>query len=136
MSKVITVKLNLEESGILCHLMMGEKQFRDWVCRGMKETGHPVLVRWARLYDKLAKANDELMGKVMNDRLPGSCWSNPIWYREKWRIYLGDGWHPSTQYAYSHDDYDGAPDAKDHRAGYAESVEACKKEIDELMEDE
>lgn len=68
----------------------------------------------------------------MNDRLPGSSWSNPIWYRDKWRIYLGDPeyGHQFT-YQYSHDDYDGAPDARDKRAGYAATVEACKRQIDE-----
>ena len=72
----------------------------------------------------------------MNDRLPGSCWSNPIWHRGKWRIYLGEAWHPSVQYAFCHDDYDGAPDAKDGRCGYGRSVEHCKKQIDEEHYDE
>lgn len=67
----------------------------------------------------------------MSDRLPGSSWDNPIWHG-KWRIFLG---HPEygRQFAYEfvHDDYDGAPDANDNRAGHAESVEACREEIDE-----
>lgn len=72
----------------------------------------------------------------MNDRLPGSCWSNPIWHREKWRIYLSDFAGCNMQYTYCHDDYDGAPDANDGRCGYAASIEACKVEIDEEYYDE
>jgi len=34
-----------------------------------------------------------------------------------------------------HDDYDGAPDSRDHRCGSARTISACKDEIDEL-EDE
>ena len=60
----------------------------------------------------------------MNDRIPGTTWDNPIWYRDKWRIYIGY-W---TAYEYVHDDYDGD---EDNRCGYGESVEACKAEIDE-----
>lgn len=68
----------------------------------------------------------------MNDRLPGSSWSNPIWYREKWRIYLGDPEEGiQFTYAFCHDDYDGAPDAADNRAGHGPSVWACKRAIDE-----
>ena len=63
----------------------------------------------------------------MNDRIPGTTWDNPIWYRGKWRIYIGD-W---TNYEYVHDDYDGAEDSCDNRCGYGESVETCKAEIDE-----
>lgn len=66
----------------------------------------------------------------MNDRLPGSCWDNPIWYKG-YRIYLGDGW-PAHEYDYCHDDYDGAEDAGDNRCGGASTIEACKMEIDEL----
>ena len=32
-----------------------------------------------------------------------------------------------------HDDYDGAEDAHDHRAGYAPSLSEAKREIDELV---
>ena len=67
----------------------------------------------------------------MNDRIPGSSWSNPIWYR-KYRIYLSDAPYPQTEYAYAHDDYDGADDAHDIRHGYASSIEEAKKDIDEI----
>lgn len=63
----------------------------------------------------------------MNDRIPGTTWDNPIWYRDKWRIYISD-WN---NYEYVHDDYDGAEDSHDNRCGHGESVEACKAEIDE-----
>lgn len=66
----------------------------------------------------------------MNDRLPGTTWGNPIWHG-KWRIYLSDCDHPQFQYAYCHDDYDGAPDANDNRCGHASSVEKAKEQIDE-----
>lgn len=66
----------------------------------------------------------------MSDRLPGSCWSNPIWHG-RWRIYVsGDGYGPA--FSYSHDDYDGAPDAHDNRYGYAASIDEAKAEIDEM----
>ena len=41
---------------------------------------------------------------------------------------------PTRRYdwSYWHDDYDGAPDAFDHRHGDAASVEDCKREIDEI----
>jgi hypothetical protein len=64
----------------------------------------------------------------MSDRLPGSCWDNPIWHGE-WRIFLGEPQYgPQFAYQYIHDGYDGP---EDNRAGYAESVEACREEIDE-----
>ena len=72
----------------------------------------------------------------MNDRLPGSCWSNPIWYREKWRIYLSDCHSFSMQYAYTHDDFDGAEDAHDKRHGYGSSVVNCKLQIYQEFYDE
>lgn len=72
----------------------------------------------------------------MNDRLPGSCHHNPVWYREKWRIYIGEPeMGRDFAYAYCHDDYDGAPDAHDGRHGFGATVEDCKKEIDELFYD-
>ena len=63
----------------------------------------------------------------MNDRIPGTTWSNPIWYRDRWRIYLSGVDHPDVKYEYIHDDHDGGED--DFRYGYCESVEACKQEI-------
>lgn len=67
----------------------------------------------------------------MNDRIPGTTWSNPIWYR-KYRIYVSDS---PFEYEYVHDDYDGADDANDNRCGYGRTVEDCKKEIDEREDD-
>lgn len=67
-------------------------------------------------------------------KLPeGSSWSNPIWYKDRWRIYQSE-FFPG-QYAYVHDDYDGAEDAGDFRHGRAISVESCKAEIDEWIAD-
>ena len=39
-------------------------------------------------------------------------------------------------YDFSHEDYDGAPDSGDHRCGNGASVEDCKEQIDDLIEDE
>lgn len=66
----------------------------------------------------------------MNDRIPGSSWSNPIWYG-KWRIYLSDkSAMMHYPYEFVHDDYDGAIDSKDNRNGYATSVDDAKYRID------
>lgn len=65
----------------------------------------------------------------MSDRLPGLSWSNPVWHRG-WRIYVTYDY--GTPIAFSHDDFDGAPDANDNRCGYAASVEEAKAEIDEM----
>jgi hypothetical protein len=65
----------------------------------------------------------------MNDRIPGTTYDNPIWHRG-YRIYLHDS--PEGQYAYCHDDYDGAPDSNDVRYGNAATVERCKREIDDI----
>lgn len=70
----------------------------------------------------------------MSDRLPGSCWSNPIWYRG-YRIYLADAMPSGLDWVFVHDDFDGAPDAADGRAGYANSVGAAAAEIDEMEAD-
>lgn len=70
----------------------------------------------------------------MNDRLPGSSWSNPIWYG-RWRIYVSDNVEiHGYPYEYVHDDYDGSPDADDNRYGLAQSVDECKAEIDSYEE--
>ena len=63
----------------------------------------------------------------MNDRIPGACWSNPIWYKG-YRIYVSDNW---PEFEFVHDNYDGAEDAHDNRCGWAKSVEAAKADIDE-----
>lgn len=64
----------------------------------------------------------------MND-LPRPSWRNPIWYKG-YRIYVASSGF--TNYEFSHDNYDGAPDAGDNRCGHAHTVEACKARIDEL----
>jgi hypothetical protein len=76
----------------------------------------------------------------MSDRLPGSCWSNPIMYRD-YRIFRDDcaGTHPMG-WAFAHDDYDPTPlyaddGPSDHRHGWARSLEAAKAEIDCQIED-
>lgn len=68
----------------------------------------------------------------MSDRLPGSAYDNPIWYRG-YRIYLSD-LHATHdfQFQFSHDNYDGPPD---RRCGLAHSIPGAKKAIDEI-EDE
>lgn len=73
----------------------------------------------------------------MNDRLPGTTWDNPIWYRG-FRIFINDQWFGAHDaYAYVHDDFDGAPDAYDNRHGTAATIEDCKTEIDDrFFEDE
>lgn len=63
----------------------------------------------------------------MNDRIPGSNYYNPIWYKD-YRIHLDDnpfGW------AFVHKDYD---EPEDKRAGYGKSEQDCKDQIDELEE--
>lgn len=71
----------------------------------------------------------------MNDRIPGSCYSNPIKYKN-YRIYLNDfNAHPNAwqvAFVFVHEDYDGAPDAGDDRCGYGPSIIACMNEIDNL----
>lgn len=70
----------------------------------------------------------------MNAPLPGSSWSNPVWYRDKWRIYT-NSYIPGAfaAIAYVHDDFD----LDDNRCGYAPTIEAAKAEIDErFYEDE
>lgn len=71
----------------------------------------------------------------MNDRLPGSCWDNPVWHRG-WRIYLSDLFNVhGYQYDFVHDSYDGAPDSGDSRYGQAHTVEEAKALINEKEDD-
>lgn len=44
--KVETIELTLEESGILCHLMMGEREFRNYVMRRNITSDQPIFERW------------------------------------------------------------------------------------------
>ena len=71
----------------------------------------------------------------MSDRIPGSSWSNPIWYKLDWRIYVSDSGIAPNGYAWAHDDYDGAEDANDIRAGHGSSVEDCKAQINAWLEE-
>ena len=66
----------------------------------------------------------------MNDRVPGSCWDNPIRYKG-YRIYIADLFPThGYQYEYCHEDYDGAPDANDQRHGLVNTILEAKAEID------
>lgn len=71
----------------------------------------------------------------MSDRIPGSSWSNPIWYG-KWRIYLSsyEAMEAGYEYVFCHDDYDGADDANDNRYGFAKSVADAQNQIDEMFQ--
>lgn len=68
----------------------------------------------------------------MNDRIAGTTWDNPIWYRG-FRIYKS--WSGFVNWEYVHDDYDGAEDARDNRCGYGQTIDECKAEIDECWPD-
>lgn len=65
----------------------------------------------------------------MSDRLPGSSWSNPVWHG-RWRIYHSH--NHFHDFAFCHDDFDGADDANDNRYGSARTVEEAKAAIDEM----
>lgn len=69
----------------------------------------------------------------MNDRIPGLTYDNPIWYKG-WRIYL-DAYGSPYQFAYCHDDFDGAEDANDSRYGYTHTEAEAKREIDAWIEE-
>ncbi len=67
----------------------------------------------------------------------GPCAATCSAYRYgKWTIDFGPKPIPTRKFDYSfwHDDYDGAPDSFDNRAGTAASVEEAKAEID-IIED-
>lgn len=70
----------------------------------------------------------------MGDRIPGSCYENPIWYRD-YRIYIAEAYTRHV-YQYIHDDYDGTDDGGDYRYGHADTIQACKIAIDELEDDQ
>ena len=40
----------------------------------------------------------------------------------------------SHKFTFQHKDYDGAPDAGDHRCGYGPTVMDCKQQIEEIEE--
>jgi hypothetical protein len=52
-----SVELNLEESGVLCHLLLAELAKSNRI-------DDPIITRMGQLYAKLAHANNVLMGKV------------------------------------------------------------------------
>lgn len=54
-----------------------------------------------------------------------------------WVIYFDPPPIPirTLDWTYSHDSFDGAPDANDNRYGYAPSLEQAKRDIDEIEED-
>lgn len=56
----LPVMLNIEESGTLCHLIMGQEEVRKAIFTGKAA---PPVARAIALYNKLADANDKLMGK-------------------------------------------------------------------------
>lgn len=63
----------------------------------------------------------------------------PLWVG-KWRIYATDPLPPiptwkQFAFSYTHDDYDGAPDAGDSRHGYTPSVAGCIAAIREHEDD-
>jgi hypothetical protein len=68
----------------------------------------------------------------MSDRLPGSSWSNPILYRG-YEIALAS-YSPAARFDWEavHENYDGDEDSRIVRAA---SVEACKAEIDERIDE-
>lgn len=68
----------------------------------------------------------------MNDRIPGSSPYNAIQYRG-WSIYVSDSPLPGESFAFVHKDYDGDGDP---RHGYAPTVDAAKREIDERENDQ
>lgn len=61
----LPVDLNLEESGHLCHLIMTELQ--PYILRQKRPKDAvevAILTRRMKLYDRLSKLNDQLMGKT------------------------------------------------------------------------
>ena len=75
----------------------------------------------------------------MSDRLPGTSYDNPIWYRG-YRIFLGPAYTRDSKWEYQHDDWDGAPNnpgegPADRRYGMAATEAECKSEIDEIEEE-
>lgn len=70
----------------------------------------------------------------MSDRIPGTSYWSPIWYRG-YRIFVGPYPEWGAAYEFVSDNYDGAPDAFDNRAGYELSIELCRAQIDEIEDD-
>ena len=70
----------------------------------------------------------------MSDRLPGSSHSNPFRYRG-FNIVVNSHGYPAPDYVWYAEDFDGADDSLDTRCGWASTVEECKREIDEWIEE-
>lgn len=81
---------------------------------------------------KEKRAERKIGASEMNDRIPGSSYYNPVWYRG-YRIFVSDLYEThGYQYDFCHDDYDGAFDAGDNRCGQAHSIEEAEREIDQI----
>ena len=63
---------------------------------------------------------------------------NGVYHYGDWRIQYAPKPIPdfSRDWDYWHDDYDGAEDSNDDRAGSAASPDACIEEIEEIMSDD
>ena len=59
--------------------------------------------------------------------------SNPIIY-QNYLIFHVDEIDPrNNEFKFVHDDYDGAPDANDHRHGFGESIQDCIHQINQYI---
>ena len=67
----------------------------------------------------------------MNASQPNArpTWSNPVWHG-RWRIFHSHGFF--HDFAFCHDDYDGADDANDSRFGHAKTIKEARDLIDEI----
>jgi hypothetical protein len=77
----------------------------------------------------------------MSDRIPGTSYDNPEWYKN-WRIYRAS-YVPmkGMEMAFVHDEYDPTPiepfgPPSDHRCGFGHDVNDCKRQIDEMETEE
>lgn len=72
-----------------------------------------------------------MMGAIMNNEISctGTSWSNPIWYKN-YRIYVA--FSGPYDWAFCHNDYDGAIDSKDNRCGHGINIQDCQLQINEL----
>lgn len=84
---------------------------------------------------------DTELSELLVDIARAGMTRTPSWAVETYR-----GYHISYDpkpipdfrfdWSYQSDDFDGAPDAGDNRCGHAESLEACKREIDARIEED
>lgn len=60
---------------------------------------------------------------------------NSFWYRD-FKVYFDPPPIPvrTMDWHFEHDDFDGAPDAHDPRAGHGSSAADCVRQIDEMMD--